>query len=118
MKSASLPDLSSHEHEPHHGKAMITVDRETEAVELVMECVTCGRFTVTVPLVHLRSSIQMLQTTADQLELPVETSVQVTVNKLEANSLHDIESAHREFESMSVEPPGRTDKSKKSAWGE
>lgn len=93
------------DHEPHHGKAMIITDKEHATVELVMECVSCGKFSIVVPLIHMRSSLKILEQVADALELPEETHVSEVQSITEVDSREEAQRIAQEFERMSMEPP-------------
>jgi hypothetical protein len=91
----------------HYGKTMITINSQTQTVEMIMDCATCGRFTLNVPIVHLRSTSEMLTEVANQLELPTEHTVTevLRAEPFETDSPDDVAAVRREFDKMPYKDP-------------
>ena len=89
----------------HYGKAMLILDEANEVAEMTMECVTCGRFVIRVPLIHLRSSLHMLEGLADSLGLPEETTIAEVQSVTGTVTREEVENISQQFDHMEVEPP-------------
>ena len=97
--------MSDHEHTKHYGKAMIVTNLETNTVELIIECISCGKFSVKIPLLHMRSVLKMLGQVADSLGLPEETSIVEVQSVTGTDTREEAENIAQQFDHMELEPP-------------
>ena len=90
--------------ERHYGKCMVIMDKDNNRITLKSECAECGRFEVTLPLLHLRSTISILDKCADEVGLPEESIVSEVEERIEAKSRSEVNQLTRElFEEMPFE---------------
>ena len=90
--------------ERHYGKCMVVMDKDNNQITLKSECAECGAFEVTLPLLHLRSTINILEKCADEMGLPGETIVSQVEERINAHSRSEVDQLTRElFDEMSLQ---------------
>lgn len=83
----------------HKGKAMVKYTGDT--VEVIMECITCGRFSISVPALHTRSIAGMLDEIGQQLGM--EKGTRVIAKHMSGDGSDFFAEGRRQFEEMTHE---------------
>ena len=104
----------------HYGKALMEV--KNDELKLIVECSACGRQEVNIPLVHLGSTIQLLQSIADTLGIDYSEDCmkQETVEKILGRDPDSpaAQAARARFDAMDPVPPWAKSNPERSLWDE